>query len=242
MCLLCCLACCCRNFKPKCYEITILVLNVIFIALLIWAIAGLSTTIFKLLISSSGKTFYIIGLICTIISLIMNIILIILRSVDIINTTGNIAARILCIILICLVLVALVLATIGEIKVVIKMRDIGFEDDLFSSEELVNIILPTSLFQTFVVFHTIFGYFLLRAIWAKTNKSYKEYEDDKLAEKIAGQINNNPNNKDVSVNIHGNNGVINQIDPLQQQTSSFLGVAVNQENNNLNLNPTQKNN
>ena len=74
------------------------------------------------------------------------------------------------------------------------MRDIGFEDDLFSSKELVNIFLPTSLFQTLVVFHSIFGYFLLRAIWAKTNKTYKEYEDDKFAEKIAGQINNNQNN------------------------------------------------
>ena len=89
MCLLNFLACCCGNFKPRCYEITILLLNVIFVGLIIWAIAGISTTLMKLvLISSSGKTFYIIGLVCTIISLIMNIILMILRCVDIINTSG----------------------------------------------------------------------------------------------------------------------------------------------------------
>ena len=238
MCLLNFLACCCGNFKPKCYEITILILNVIFVGLIIWAIAGISTTLMKLvLISSSAKTFYIIGLVCTIISLIMNIILMILRCVDIINTSGNIAGRILCIVLLCLVLVAVVLVTIGEIKVGIKMGK--FPDELFSDKDWVNVFLPPSVFQSLVLLHSIYAYFLLRAIWAKTNKSYKQYKEDKLAENIADRIKDNQNNKDLSTTIH--NAVINQNDPRQNQATSYLGGTLNPENTNLNLIPTQKN-
>ena len=161
----------------------------------------------------------------------------ILRCVDIINTSGNIAGRILCIVLLCLVLVAVVLVIIGEIKVGIEMGK--FPDELFSDKDWVNVFLPPSVFQSLVLLHSIYAYFLLRAIWAKTNKSYKQYKEDKLAENIANRIKDNQDNKDLSTTIH--NAVINQNDPRQNQATSYLGGTLNPENTNLNLIPTQKN-
>ena len=248
MCLCCCglcCTCCCKNCNPKCFEITILVFNVIFVALLIWAVAGLSDNIFDVL-SSSGKACYIIGLVCIILTLIMNIVLIVLRCLGIINTTANIAARILCISIICLDILALVLVTIGEIKVLVDMVDIedklGDDFDFFSVKHWVNVIVPTTWFQGLVLFHVIFSSFLLRAIWAKTDLSFDEFRQEQIKNKVIAEINNNPNTQNTQglpVSSTNNNVMINQNDP-QQESNNNSKFAINQGNTNLNLNPPTK--
>ena len=245
MCLCCCglcCTCCCRNCNPKCFEITILVFNVIFVALLIWAVVGLSETKFTL-VSSSGKTCYTIGLVCTILTLIMNIVLIVLRCLGIINTTANIAARILCISIISLDILTLVLVTIGEIKVLVDMVDIedkfGEFNDYFLVKHWVNVILPTTWFQGLVLFHVIFASFLLRAIWAKTDKSFDKFKEDKIKDKVIAEINKNQNTQGLPVTSNNNNVMINQIEP-QQETNNNSQFDFNQGNSNLNINQTTK--
>lgn len=185
-----CCYCCLTTLRPRCIEIIALIFNLIGIGCMVWGIVDIPWEVVK----KGGKALFYISGALMILTLLILLVLMCLRCGNKINTTKNSSGKCLCITSIVFALIAEILIIIAEIIIVNNMNDKDDDywyddyyynyrrrrrDTVFSDREWAAVFVSTTGAEICLAIYCYCLSFLLKLIYAKTNKSYLKYHESK---------------------------------------------------------------
>ena len=246
-----CCYCCLTTLRPRVIEIISLISNLIGIGFMIWGIADIPWDDVK----KVAKALYYITGALIIITVLILLALMCLRCGNKINTSKNSSGKCLCITLLVFEIIAEIIIIIAEIIIINNMYDkdddYWYYDDYyysrrrrsskFSGREWAAAGISTTAAEICIDISFYCVSFLLKLIYAKTNKSYLKYleskEDNNIVTRAINVLDNSesvPNNNQLNFIGYDKDG-----HPIYVGNSQYM--TVNQANPNVVIqNPDKK--